>query len=114
MMRLCRRLGDEGRRQWLRLPRVGRWWNLLRYCRLPRQGILLPRLCNDLVVRDEVEALDLKFVEGIVGHASTLVVDEVRQGPPSSVTAVGGGFSGMAEHSRQLVRLLSELQRYKK
>ena len=120
MMRLCRRLGYEGRCQGLRLPWVGRWWHFLQYCWLPRRGILLPRLCalplpsiNDLVVRDEVEALDLKFVEGIIVHTSTLVTDEVCQSPPSSMTAVSAGFPRLTEHSCQLVRLLSELQQYK-
>ena len=69
---------------------------------------------NDLVLRDKVEALDLKFVERIIVHTSTLVIEEVRQGPPSSVAAVTGGFQGLAEHSCQLVCLLSEMQRYKK
>jgi len=64
-------------------------------------------------VTDKVEALVLKFVERIFVHTSTLVVDEVRQGSANCIAAVSGGFPRLAEHSRQLVRLLSELQRYK-
>lgn len=48
---------------------------------------------NDLVVRDEVEALHLEFIERLIVKTQRRMVEEVSQGSPMSNVGVQGGGS---------------------